>query len=415
MKRYFIRCMGAILSALSVGTGAKSGTVDSQAYGITVLPNDTNRWYVGWVSNNAGESHSNSFKNGDNIFNQPLLTADDIDASYYGYSVDANNNYVYVTQPVVKHSGDYTYSGVTTSSGLVIISEGVYYLVNPGDGMYTGSRMGCSSPGAASTGCRQYILKRSIAVGGVTSLYYVATPYYFQAAGCCMIASGASGFSYSGNNETYSECECFYTYGDVSYAGSSTTCAGAKKATSGPTGTTGLIEDFDSTCPPRVQDVTVCYNHLSCVNNKYTNQVVGTGELGCDMILNPLVGMVDATHENSSSIDNWDLGRVECSSTGDGTTCNMKWYCTPSFIDDGMRYMTQSIYGAPNWCSACPVPNTTTVDGYTLTNTSYGSNGGYGIGQCYVKGPTATDNSGTFEFTSSAGAAQTCYGDAYAS
>lgn len=413
MKRYFIRCMGAILSSLSIGTNANAGQVDSHSYTVTVDENRTNRWYVGWVSNNEGESHSESFKNGNHIFNQNILTADDIDADAFGYGV-ADNGYVYVTQPQVSRS-----SGI-------IISATRYNLLNPGGGAYyTGARVGATPDN--TTGFHQYILVNSNSnYGGVGRLYYVATPDYFKEAGCCMLnlcsysgeGGGCSGFSYSGNGESYSKCPCYYTYADVSYSGD-TDCSTSTPG-GGPYPVSGLstTDNPSKGCPYRIQDATVCYKHTSCSDKKYTeHSQTGQGVSGCDMMLNPLVGMVDAVHNDIDYPAGWDLGRVTC------TEDNMSWYCTPGFtsgVNVGgktveMNYMTTTDYGKIDWCAACPVPNTTTVDGYTLTNTSYDSDGGIGIGECYVKGPTATDNSGTFEFTSSAGAAQTCYGDAYAS
>ncbi len=402
MKRYFIRCMGAILSSLSIGTNTNAGLVDSQGYTVTVDENRTNRWYVGWKSNNEGETHSESFQNGNHIFNQNILTADDIDADAFGYGVE-DNGYVYVTQPEVSHSGE------------IIISAARYNLLNPGaNAYYTGARVG------NTTGFRQYILVNSDTnYGNIGKLYYVATSHYFREAGCCMLevySGSSSGFSYSGNGESYSECPCYYTYADVAYVGS------ANCSTSTPGGGPYQISGLSTTnnrskdCPHRIQDATVCYKHTRCFDKKYTDSQTGQGVSGCDMMLNPLVGMANAVHNDIDYPEDWDLGRVTC------TEDNMSWYCTPGFTSgvyvDGktvyMNYMTTTDYMTFNWCADCPVPNTTTVDGYELTNTSYGSNGGIGIGQCYVDGPTATDNSGTFEFTTSAGTTQTCYGDHYA-
>lgn len=405
MKRYFIRCMGAILSSLSIGTNTNAGMVDSHGYAVTVNENRTNRWYVGWLSNNKNcyADTSSSFRNGSHIFKQPRLDEDSIDAAAFGYNV-ADNGFVYVTQPEVSHSGE------------IIISEAYYYLLNPGaNAYYTGARIG------NTTGFRQYILVsfENSNYGGIGDLYYVATPNYFREAGCCMldVYSGASsGFSYSGNGESCSKCPCYYTYADVSYVGSadcSTSTPGG-----GPYQTSGLstTNNRSKYCPHRIQDATVCYKHTVCYDKKYTDSQTGQGVSGCDMMLNPLVGMANAVHNDIDYPAGWDLGRVTCAED------NMSWYCTPGFTSgvyvNGetifMNYMTTTDYGKTNWCVDCPVPNTTTVDGFSLTNTSYGSNGGIGIGQCYVNGPTTTDNSGTFEFTSSAGAAQTCYGDRYA-
>lgn len=423
MKRYFIRCMGAILSAMSFGTQADAGSVDSHDYSITVAPNYTQRWYVGWVSNNGGESHSESFKNGKHIFNQPLLSSDDVSAAYNGFSVDSQGKIV-VSQPLVTHSGE-DIGGAST--GMVIVSAGSYNLLNPsGDGMiYTGARVG----GYAGTGLGgQYILVDYTSVGNIGNRFYVATDYYFRNAGCCFLnvceysgQTNCSGFSYSGNNEPYTQCECYYTYADVSYTGE-TSCGAAKSASAGPHGWTGLTTttdgNMDMDCPQRIQDVTLCYKHARCTNKKYTNRNPGQGVSGCDMISNPVVGMIDAYHFNNGS--DWDLGRISCASTGEGSRSTMSWYCTPAFISGAngvdMDYMTIHAAGeTSNWCSACPVPNETTVAGYGLISTDYYSNGGYGIDQCYITGAVASDNGGTFVFTDSAGATQTCYGDHYAS
>lgn len=403
MKRYFIRCMGAILSSLSIGTNTNAGQVDSHGYTVTVNENRTHRWYVGWRSNNKncdGDT-SSSFRDGSHIFKQPRLDEDSIDAAAFGYKVNSQG-FVYVTQPEVSHAGE------------IIISAADYYLLNPGaNAYYTGARVG------NTTGFRQYILvSNDNNYGAIGDLYYVATPHYFQEAGCCMLdvySGSTSGFSYSGNGESCSECPCYYTYADVAYVGS------AKCSTSTPGGgpyqISGLSTTYNSSkdCPNRIQDATVCYKHTRCYDKKYTDSQTGQGVSGCDMILNPLVGMANAVHSDIDYPAGWDLMRVTC------TEDNMSWYCTPGFTSgvsvNGkmvyMNYMTTTDYQTTNWCADCPVPNTTTVDGYELTNTSYGSNGGIGIGQCYVNGPTAMDT-GTFEFVTSAGATQTCYGDHYA-
>lgn len=422
MKRYFIRCMGAILSAMSFGTQADAGSVDSHNYTITVAPNYTRRWYVGWASNNKGETHSESFTKGENIFNQPRLTEDDIDADAYGYSVD-DYGWVYVRQPGITHSGDV--AGVT-GSGMVITSDASFYLLNPsGDGiMYTGLRVGVEGQ---NTGVyMQYILvgRNHVGAGGVGNLIYAPTASYFHHAGCCVLdniceysgQSSCTGFSYSGQGEDPITCPCYFTYADVSYSGSTdcyaSTIGGGPYPSSGLTQTTDL--NISKGCPARIQDVTVCYNHLTCGNSKYTDKAaIGQGISGCDMILNPLVGMANSKHVSTGVSDDWDLGRVTCAKD------DMQWYCTPSFMSgmyngNYMNYMTTTDYGDINWCTACPVPTKTTMNTFPLTNTSYGSNGGIGIASCYVKGPTAADNSGTFEFTTSAGATQTCYGNHYA-
>lgn len=408
MKRYFIRCMGAILSSLSIGTITNAGTVDSHDYTVTVAENSSNRWYVGWRSNNKNcdAEIRSSFTNGNNIFYQELLTEDDIDADAFGYGVD-DLGFVYVTQPEV-------YSG-----GGIIISAASYSLLNPGDRLYyTGARVG-----GTATGFGQYILvDRNVDYGNVGSFYYVATPNYFQEAGCCKLnlcsysgqGGDCSGFSYSGNGESCSKCPCYYTYADVSYSGD-TNC-NASVPGGGPYPASGLstTSNYSKYCPNRIQDAIVCYQHQSCKDSKYTDKdVVGQGLSGCDMILNPLVGMMDAVHNDIDYPAGWDLGRVTC------TEDNMSWYCTPLFMSgiyggNFMNYMTTTDAGKINWCTACPVPTQTTMNTFPLTNTSYSSNGGIGIASCYVKGPTATDNSGTFEFTTSAGATQTCYGDRYA-
>jgi hypothetical protein len=73
--------------------------------------------------------------------------------------------------------------------------------------------------------------------------------------------------------------------------------------------------------------------------------------------------------------------------------------------------MTQSSADSdPQLCQECPVPSSSSVGGLPLNNKNAGATGYVvGLSACYVSKPTATDDTGTFEFTTSAGSAQTCY------
>lgn len=401
MKHWFIRLAGAILSIFPFINRATAYYTDNATYSAT-LSTVKNRWYVGWQNPNTAGNTPDSFKN----------------SVFMGEHWENASSDKAVRQPMVKNA-----------SGHVVISSGTYYLLNPGvDNKYRESRVG-----GDGRNYYQHLLYRSISTSdNSVKLIYAPTTGFFKAAGCCQLNvcyNGYTGgscrsFSYSGNGESAEKCPCFYLPGDISYSGNgSANCRGARYtghmvegpyAYSGAGLTSGggwyFQNDMNVSlgCPPIVTDALVCFKHTSCKDGSYHSYSFDKVS-GCDAFANLLGGMAnvktDVSAISGASGSEVYLGGLLPMTCYAG---QMDGWCTPGY---GLKYMTQSSADSdPQLCQECPAPSSSSVGGLPLNNKNAGSTGYViGLSACYVSKPTATDDSGTFEFTTSAGSAQTCY------
>lgn len=412
MKRFFIRCMGVILSTFSAFLTidraesspyfdyAKTYTFGNDKYRITIYTGAA--WYVGWKNMNAGGSTTYNSEY-TNLFSPP-----------YGACYD---------QPAVLDYNAITgsstaYTGLFISSRSFCVPEKTYII--PTTGVRFVDPIGI-----------QNFLQDSAAswVVDLGPLVYLRSASGFGAAGCCYYtppeqSPGSYAFSYSGDGRSVSECPCFYTTADKVYTGS--TCANYDgKGTEYCTGTSviGIGDGTSKNWPAMVRDVFFCYTYSGCVDDSPTystfNNDTYAGYSGCHMIRVPIVGLDGATYNDL-------MDNVDTVSSTDGTTTfsvfnpeltrgmkcggGLDKYMSCASGAVKTRYLYSNQYGNVEGCFPCPDVAGSTVGGYTLSNTSYDvDNNVVGIGACQFTKPVSSDGAGIFELTYSDGTSQTCY------
>lgn len=416
MKRYFIRCMGTILSAFTAFLTTdraesaphfdyeKTFTLGNDKYTITVYTGAA--WYVGWVNLNPKTNSNatvdsrwnNVWRNFGDDLEQPMI-------------IDYN--------AVSGNSSEYT--GVLVSNRVFSVQQDSYSPI-------TTERF-------ADADSSQRILFTS--VGWVTTmppLAYSRSSSTFTNVGCCQYtptghSPGSYGFSYSGDGRGADVCPCFYTTADKVYTGSScTSYEGKGKDFCTGTSVMGIGNGSSSNWPAVVRDVFYCYTYEGCTNSAtmYTSFDYNsyTGLSGCHMIRVPMVGAVfgNVYPINNDLMDNVDtLNAADGSRTFDvfNPELTQKIACaTPrnssrdySCASGATQSLDYLIYAGDNGCYTCPTVAGTSVGGYALSNTSFTVNSSVaGITACRFTKPMSSDAAGTFELTTSAGGTQTCYG-----
>lgn len=413
MKRYFVRCVGTVLSALTAfftTDRAEAGphfdynkifTLGNDKYTITVYTGAA--WYVGWVNQNP---KTNADATVDSRFNNVWRAYD-------------TENY---EQPMVI---DYNAtSGSSTAYTGVLISERVFRRQLSSYNPIKFSRF-------ADPDAEQYLLFDS-AASWVTDmkLAYSRTSSTFTDVGCCSYSPtghtpGSYGFSYSGDGRGADVCPCFYTRADKVYTGKS--CEqyqGRDKDYCTGTSVNSIGDGTSYNWPAVVRDVFFCYTYSGCTSSdtmyKSFDPVNYTGLSGCHMIRVPMVGLVGASENDLQyNIDpvmsaNGSVGfnvfnpeLVETMDCEAGSN-NQKFMSCASGATPNLDYL---MYGGTDGCYTCPTVAGTSVGGYALSNTSfYVDKATAGVAACKFVTPTSSDAGGVFELTTSAGADQTCYG-----
>ncbi len=415
MKRYFVRFVGTVLSALTAFLTTdraesaphfdyeKTFTLGNDKYTITVYTGAA--WYVGWVNLNP---KTNSDATVDSRWN----------------NVWRSYNAEYYDQPMVI---DYNATSGSSSSGYtgVLISERRFTRQMDSYNPIKFSRY-------VDSDAEQYLLfdKWVNWIIDMPLLAYSRSSSTFTNVGCCQYTPtghtpGSYGFSYSGDGRAADVCPCFYTTADKVYTGNS--CEqyqGRGKDFCTGTSVMGVGDETSSNWPAVVRDVFFCYTYSGCTSSdtmyKSFDPVNYTGLSGCHMIRVPMVGLVGA-YENDLQYNvdyvlfaNGSVGfnvfnpelveEMDCEAGSN----NQKFMSCASGATPNLGYLT---YGGTDGCYTCPTVAGISVGGYALSNTSfYVDEETAGVGACKFIKPTSSDTGGVFELTTYAGASQTCYG-----